>query len=70
MPVAPQLPFLQVTCPACGWSHISVQRSDVITAPRVCSKCGEDHLGHSVPSSIDVMLALPKELLGWMARGR
>lgn len=60
MPVAPKFPFRKVTCTACGWSHISVQRSDVIFVPGVCGQCGNEQLEHSKPGVMESMRAQPK----------
>lgn len=59
MPVAPKFPFHKVTCTSCGWSHISVQRSDVILAPDVCGQCGGEKLKHSKPGIVESMRAQP-----------
>jgi len=59
MPVAPPNSFLyKVTCMACDWSHIGVQRSDVIFAPDVCGKCGGAKLKLSTPSQIEAVIAV------------
>ena len=63
MPIAPKIPFHKVTCTACGWSHVSVQRSDVILAPRVCGKCGGAKLTHSTPNLLEAMATDPMALL-------
>jgi hypothetical protein len=70
MPIAPKFPFHKVTCTSCGWSHISVQRSDVIFGPSVCGKCGCADLTHSEPSLVEATLALPMESARYALLGK
>lgn len=58
MPVAPKFPFRKVTCSSCGWSHISVQRSDVI-----CRQCGETYLIRTIPNLFAAAIALSNEIV-------
>ncbi len=63
MPIAPKIPFHKVTCTACGWSHVNVQRSDVILAIGVCKKCGGTKLTHSTPNLLEAVAAASMTLL-------
>lgn len=44
MPIAPSP--IQSTCPQCGWSTVTHNRSDAMMfkPPSVCARCGHDDL--------------------------
>lgn len=68
MPVPPKFPFHKVTCMSCGWSYVSVQISDVISAPYKCGRCGATPLTHSVPTAAQVAMAKPAEFILYLIR--
>lgn len=63
MPVAPVSRAMKVTCPSCGWHRTFVQRSDVILAPNVCEKCGNDQLQLDKASMGESLAAQAQALL-------
>ncbi len=58
MPIPPQFP-LKTSCPACGWSMTKKPRSDALSGPSACPRCGNKDLTHEiVPDAFNLRVAI------------
>lgn len=69
MPVPPKFP-IKSTCPTCGWSVITHQRSDVIAQPSHCRFCENTHLTHEELSAVGTLVSGSISALKKMLPGR
>jgi predicted RNA-binding Zn-ribbon protein involved in translation (DUF1610 family) len=62
MPIKPNKPMLKSTCKACGWTNVTLQRSDVMIAPHNCGHCGGVEFERQQQSRLETLLSNPSSL--------
>ena len=50
------------TCKACGWTDITLQRSDVMIAPHCCGDCGGEEFERQQQSRFETLVSNPFSL--------
>jgi len=70
MPKAPDPPFLQASCPSCGWQTVIRQNSDVLVGPSECPECGEENLDYSQAGHAESLATHPLSYLESLLKRR
>lgn len=60
--IPPRNPYMKFVCAACGWSFVSVQRSDVIVGPTQCERCGSDGLEIQASHALEMVASVVTQL--------
>lgn len=61
--IPPRNPYMKFACAACGWSFVSVQRSDVIVGPTQCERCRSDDLEIQASHALEMVASVAAQFL-------